>query len=488
MKTLKEWWAGINGGAGPWLVIGKGPTFERRHEFDLSPYRTVALNHVIREVTADVASAVDIDVVRDCADAIEKNAKFLLVPRYPHVPPAPGAARQYAHAGEKRIDAYFTEIPVLQRLSDAGRLVVYDLASHKGAPEAEPQIPFGAFSGDVVVTILAMLGAKKLRLLGVDGGASYAPTFTDLADKTLLANGLTSFDAQSRGIGRAIWKYDLDCGPLVSEVPMRIFIGTDVSQLLGARVLEYTIKRCSSISSQFDTMLHVNAPMPKDPKNQPRTEFSFNRFAIPKLAGYQGRAVYVDADMQVFKDFRGLWDTDFGGASLLHCATSDPKRPKQFAVMLMDCARLDWDLETIVRGLDEGKYDYDALMKEFCIVPRDQVREGLSHHWNSLEEYIPGETCLIHYTDMPTQPWVSRKNKNGDLWVQALRDALRDGYVTEEELKKAVKDGYARPSLLGQLKVGRDAWPTFNRTLGAVMDIGYKPHRKLFKRLKSGKK
>ncbi|HVK02221.1 MAG TPA: glycosyltransferase [Armatimonadaceae bacterium] len=484
MKELKAWWGEIGGANGPWLVVGKGPTFERRHEFDLSPYRTVALNHVIREFPADVASAIDIDVVRDCADAIERNAKFLLMPRYPHVQPTPGAARQYAHAGEKRIDAYFGDAPVLKRLSDAGRLVVYDLASHKGPAEAEPQIPFGAFSGDVVVTILAMLGAKKVRLLGVDGGASYAPSFSDLSDKTLLSNGLASFDAQSRGIGRAIWKHDLDCGPLVSEIPMRLYIGTDVSQLVGARVLEYTVRRASSITAQFDTMLHVKAPMPKEKKNQPRTEFSFNRFAIPKLAGYKGRAVYVDADMQVFKDFRGLWDTDFDGATLLHCATSDPKRPKQFAVMLMDCARLDWDLDTIVRGLDEGKYDYDALMKEFCIVPPEQVRDSLSPHWNSLEEYHPGETCLIHYTDMPTQPWVSRRNKNGHLWVEALRDALRDGYVTEDEVKKAVKDGFIRPSLLGQLRVGRDAWPFFNRTLGAVMDIGYKPHRALFKRLK----
>ncbi len=54
--------------------------------------------------------------------------------------------------------------------------------------------------------------------------------------------------------------------------------------------------------------------MPKDEPNRGRTGFSFSRFQIPKLAGYKGRALYLDADMQVFGDIAELWDIPFDDA------------------------------------------------------------------------------------------------------------------------------------------------------------------------------
>src|SRR6185295_6454402 len=108
-----------------------------------------------------------------------------------------------------------------------------------------------------------------------------------------------------------------------------------------------------------------------------------------------------------------------------------------------------------VHGLDEGRYDYDRLMKEMCIEPPGAVRDSLPPDWNSLEEYAPDRTGLIHYTDMPTQPWVSRKNRNGELWVSQLREAMDSGYIKPEEVEQAIAAGYIRPSLLWELKSAR---------------------------------
>jgi hypothetical protein len=264
---------------------------------------------------------------------------------------------------------------------------------------------------------------------------------------------------------------------------MRIFIGCDRSQLLGARVFEYSVRKRSSISVVCNTMPDVAAPMPKDPKNQPRTEFSFKRFAIPELMGYAGRAVYVDADMQVLGDFREVWETDFAGATVLHCASSTPGRPRQFSVLLLDCSRLRWDIRKIVDGLDQGRYDYERLMRDLCIEPAGNVREGLSSDWNSLEEYTAGKTGLIHYTDMHTQPWVSHRNRNGDLWLRDLREALKEGFILRDELYAAAEMGHLRPSLLWQLKVPKRFWPPFTRYGARFLDWRFKPHAALASRL-----
>src|SRR4051812_33898566 len=104
MKEVREWWSEVGGGKErDWLIVGKGPSFAGRAEFDLDQYRIVALNHTIRELQAEVASAIDLDVVRDCAEAIKANARFLLMPRYPHIE---------GKATDRPLESFFDEVPV----------------------------------------------------------------------------------------------------------------------------------------------------------------------------------------------------------------------------------------------------------------------------------------------------------------------------------------------------------------------------------------
>ena len=64
-------------------------------------------------------------------------------------------------------------------------------------------------------------------------------------------------------------------------------------------------------------MIDLPIPLPKDEKNRPRTGFSFFRFAIPELCNYSDRALYLDADMQVFSDLAELWDIPFNKQRIL---------------------------------------------------------------------------------------------------------------------------------------------------------------------------
>lgn len=472
MKELTQWWKEINGVAGTWLILGKGPTSQRIHEFDLNRYRTVSLNHAIREGSVEVASAIDVDVVADCGDAIYRNSKYLLMPRYPHVNFNPT---------DRPLESYFDELPVLQKLSDEGRLVWYNFATGK-YELGSPRIPPGWFSAQVIVNVLTLMGARSIRTLGVDGGTAYSSRFEE---KTRLANKHQSFDIQWPGIASMVRQHGVDYAPLTTEIPIKVFIGTDESQWLGVKVLQYSILKYCPCPVVFDTMEHVEVPSPKDPANQPRTEFSFKRFSIPRLCEYKGKAIYLDADMLVFRNIQDLWDLPFKGARILHAPSPDPSRPKQFSVLLMNCSELRWDLAEIVKGLDEGQYDYERLMKELCIEPPEAIRAEVPMEWNSLEQYSPDGTALIHYTDMHTQPWVSHRNPNGLVWVESLLEAIKAGFVSRGEVKEAVRRGFARPSLPLQLKVKKRHWKIFNAVIAPVTDFRFTPHRRLTTRLKN---
>ena len=234
--------------------------------------------------------------------------------------------------------------------------------------------------------------------------------------------------------------------------PIRVYVGSQDAQMLAVKVLEFSI-RAHTPGDVVVFPLHeakIEFPMPRDPRNRPRTPFSFQRFYIPALQGHQGRAIYLDSDMQVFRDIEELWNLPFDGADLL--AAREPgksSRRPQFSVMLLNCDELKWSLPAIVAALDRGELTYETLMYDMAVAR--SVRAAIDSSWNSLERYVPGETGLLHYTDMPTQPWVSLDNPNGSVWVRDLIAAVDAGFISRAYVEEHVRLGFVRPSLLYQL-------------------------------------
>ena len=120
--------------------------------------------------------------------------------------------------------------------------------------------------------------------------------------------------------------------------------------------------------------------------------------------------------------------------------------------MLIDCARAGWDVGAIVAGLD-GRYSYEELMFELCILPETDIRYAVPFVWNSLEHY-DAETRLIHYTDMDTQPWVSPANHNGPLWLDEVRLMLGIGALRPEQLQAEIDLGQQRRAEIAELGLG----------------------------------
>ena len=90
MRSFFEWYELADSPGNPWLILGKGPSFERRRQYELAGYRLLGLNHVVREEPVLLAHVIDADVVDACGDALVRNAGFVAMPWYPHQDQQPG--------------------------------------------------------------------------------------------------------------------------------------------------------------------------------------------------------------------------------------------------------------------------------------------------------------------------------------------------------------------------------------------------------------
>ena len=251
---------------------------------------------------------------------------------------------------------------------------------------------------------------------------------------------------------------------------MRIFCGTDESQDVATRVLEHSFRKHASGPVEFVEMRlgrNVHVPKPKDEKNRARTPFSFFRFCIPELAGFRGRALYCDADMQVFADVAELWRIPFGEQRVL--CTNQPEAPahwknhaffrpgRQFSVMLLDCSRLDWKIQEIVERMDRGEFGYQQLLHECCLVRPEEIADRIPSEWNHLDHFemppaaagapSPG-TKLVHYTVVSTQPWKNDRNHLVPLWMRGFAEAVQAGAVERDLVARGIEQGHLKPRLL----------------------------------------
>lgn len=441
MIEVIEWGRSLVADERPWLVLGKGPSFACHEEFDVGRFRLFGLNHVVRELRVDVAHAIDVDVVEACAAQLIDHCRWLLMPRFPHVKHRPT---------RHPLEHFVENIPVLRELEGERRLVWYNLDWAAPAP-GSPVIPVRHFSSEAALSILGLIGAKEVYSLGIDGGRRYSARFST---STLLANRQPSFDVQFQELERITKEFGMEYRPLVE--PLQVFIGCEPSQEVAASVLEHSIVSRCSRPVRVTVLPAPMSRVPKDPRNRPRTTFSFSRFLIPSMCEFRGQALYLDADMQVFGDIAELWKIPFDGKRVL--CTSQPapdvwkdnksfRAGRQMSVMLLDCSRLDWDVDRIIEGLDQGEFSYEELMFDLCIVPPDDIDDRLPPEWNHLERYEPGVTKLVHYTVVQTQPWKNNDNPLREIWHEGFRAAVADGAVSPESVRELAAVGLIKASL-----------------------------------------
>jgi hypothetical protein len=97
----------------------------------------------------------------------------------------------------------------------------------------------------------------------------------------------------------------------MSNAPLRVFIGFDPRQPVAYQVAAASIAKNSSRPVSITPLILSQLPL----KRRGLTEFTFSRFLVPYLCGYDGHALFVDADVLCLGDIAELpWDDD--GASV----------------------------------------------------------------------------------------------------------------------------------------------------------------------------
>lgn len=213
----------------------------------------------------------------------------------------------------------------------------------------------------------------------------------------------------------------------------RVVIGAGRPNRLAALVCEWSIRRRCPQTEVIHTwsrpfLPELDSARHRDQWSEPcqwlpltrraGTLFSLCRVMTPEICGFSGQAIYLDSDTLVLGDIRELWDRPMAGALVLHA----PQR----SVLKLDCAALDRK-EWTVGALLRARRPYHELVN-LRYLPAARLRGAIPADWNSLDRLTP-TTKLLHYTTMPTQPWVRPGHPHGELWFDHLAEALRDGAI-----------------------------------------------------------
>lgn len=228
---------------------------------------------------------------------------------------------------------------------------------------------------------------------------------------------------------------------------IRIFIGTEPKTHLAQKVLEFSIQRRTKAQVAFTPMIGPEWEYPIKGITV-GTGFSLRRWMIPSACGWDGHAIYMDADQLVFGDVQQLWDQQDHGddKTSVYCTYQPDKfsaKPwPQTSVMLINCraAALQsghWFVHQILDRLrlHTDKKFYADLMHGTWLDPQPRK---LPVEWNHLNVFNKGRTKLLHYTKEPEQPWYKPDHALSALWENELRAALAAGYVTRDEIQAAL--------------------------------------------------
>jgi hypothetical protein len=234
---------------------------------------------------------------------------------------------------------------------------------------------------------------------------------------------------------------------------IRVVIGTQANQLVPQRVLEYSIRKQSSVEVEI-LPTRQNAPRVGG------TRFGFVRFCVPSLCGYRGRAIYMDADQVALGDVAELaasLDEPRAIALVTEPEGSFAGRPleprNETSVMVLDCEKLkQWDPD----HLFENVVPNDAALRPGQIHYKDFVRlewfdpgliQPLDPRWNHYN-MLRDDTRLVHFSHVREQPWKRPSHPLTGFWEGWLAEALDAGCLSRRELLKEVALLHLHPHFL----------------------------------------
>jgi lipopolysaccharide biosynthesis glycosyltransferase len=248
------------------------------------------------------------------------------------------------------------------------------------------------------------------------------------------------------------------------EERIKVFIGSGEASLLERKVAIYSLRKHTKrdldiyVFNGTHNAIELNdrepflAPLSLKLKYQNITEFSLYRYLIPEICNYQGKAIYIDSDIICLTDIARLFDTHLNDCDFLAKGDAYNNRGEKLwalSVMLIDCQKCRFDLETFYREIAMGLYtDRDLACMSSAFLSHHPYKIGnLDPNWNVFDR-ADRDTNLIHYTNLYTQPWKYPNHRYGELWFDYFRSAIDSGFVTPKDIQLSKIRSYVRPNIM----------------------------------------
>ena len=223
---------------------------------------------------------------------------------------------------------------------------------------------------------------------------------------------------------------------------MKVFVGYDIREDIAYQVCEHSINKHqpqAQVISLKQSELRDSGIYTRPVDSLSSTEFTFTRFLVPYLTGYQGWAVFVDCDVVFVDDIKNLFDqaddqyavmvvkheyTPKEGLKMDGCKQLPYPRKNWSSMILWNCGhRSNQQLTPDIVNTQTGQF-----LHRFQWLADDEIG-SLQPEWNWLagwyQEPQDGSPKAIHYTE--GGPWFKeyRRCEYHKVWKQNLREMLK---------------------------------------------------------------
>lgn len=226
--------------------------------------------------------------------------------------------------------------------------------------------------------------------------------------------------------------------------PLPIFVGFDPRQPISYNVLCQSIFTRASKPVTILPLCIESLPMSRTGL----TPFTYSRFLVPHMQGFEGPALFLDSDMLVLGDIVELFD--YYDPALAVSVVKVEKRFEWASVMLFNCGH-EANAVLTPEYIDDEKKCKTPHLIDWC--EESEVGE-LPSVWNHCVFYDePGPAFLVHFTaGVPLFPetrgceyseeWMDEAQKANSAisWQELMGNSVHVGRVAEWHKRKARGD------------------------------------------------
>jgi lipopolysaccharide biosynthesis glycosyltransferase len=269
--------------------------------------------------------------------------------------------------------------------------------------------------------------------------------------------------------------------------PLKIFIGWDSREDIAYQVAKFSIEQLSSMPVEIIPLkqkaLRRQGIYTRPDDRMASTEFTFTRFLIPELTGFDGWALFIDCDFVALANVADLFAQADDRYAIM-CAQHDytPKetvkmdgqvqhiypRKNWSSMMLINCGHPS--NANLTKDLVNNIHKTGAYFHRFSWLDDSEIGE-LSHEWNWLvgwyKEPEDGSPKFLHYTE--GGPWFEnyRDCEYNHEWYK-VNDQLQKKRI--HDLESSIKSKAEKITYIGNTDLSKETKDTLNNYLKWTID------------------